>query len=173
VADRTGVKLMSYPKKAAMRRALQEALKTEVSAIGDRHIAIRNNLTSNWTSKNRPKFTKVGPKNSSDGIEMQIKMRAQEANQASISAYTLLDQGTSERKVRLVNWQSKTQPRSLISGPGSGYVVRRADGSPVIFPPVPGITKREFDDTANETLQPEMKEATDKAIRAALSKVVK
>jgi hypothetical protein len=167
------MKLVGWPRRRTLLKALQEEIKSHAAPVGDRHISIRNNLTSKWSAKNRPRFTRVGPKNIRNGVSLKIKMRAQEANQAGISVWTLLDRGTAERKVRLVGWQSKTTPRSLVSGSGSGYVVRKADGSPVIFPPVKGIDEREFDDTANEELKPDMDKATDEAIKAAMSKVIK
>lgn len=154
---------------------IAKAIARAWSPVGDEHVAQRDTLTAPWSSENTPDFDKIGPDATPRKVSMKIEMTAQEARKARVSVYTLLDEGTKVRHVRVTkDWTSKTAVRSTTSGAGSGDVVRNREGDPVIFfnEQPDGIDERFFDETINEELEPDLDAATIQGFGDGMEKLI-
>ena len=90
-----------------------------------------------------------------------VLMSGRDAQQAQITVWQLLDQGTRVRFMQLSpDWQSKTAPGQLRSGPGRGKKLGIDKEAPE-----PGIRARKF----GETVAKEMKGDADRSVREGYS----
>lgn len=90
-----------------------------------------------------------------------VLMSGRDAQQAQITVWQLLDQGTKVRFMQLSSdWQSKTAPGQLRSGPGRGKKMGIDKEAPE-----PGIRARKF----GETVAKEMKGDADKSVQEGYS----
>ena len=166
----TRVRLKKVPSKRKFIQNLKQGIREEWQDVGEEHVFLRIRWTQGWSADNRPKFKLIGPKNTQRGGYMGVRLTAKSARKAKVSVYTLLDKGTKVRHVKVSpDWQSKTTPGTIVSGPGRGDVIRNNKGEPIIFfnAGPEGIEKRDIDRTINDALLPELRAATRRGLRRA------
>jgi hypothetical protein len=101
-----------------IRSTAHGEIKAHVKGVQQAH----ENLVRPWErSEDKPKFDTVVVLTTGEIIGM-VEMSAQEAEQASLSVWQLLDRGTRIRYMMVSDdWVSKTWPGRTTSGAGSGH----------------------------------------------------
>lgn len=154
------LKLISRPIPPAEKmRRLRQALQAEIEPVGDEGVKLYGQPTETWSDVNKPAFTSemgVDPQQ----IAVRVAMQATHAVSASISVFSLLDEGTDVRYAHMTpDFEAKTTPGSLVSTEGRG-------GFSHLDFPLPGIAARNWTGVVNRMLNEEM----DRAVRAGLRK---
>lgn len=132
--------------KSGIRAAGMVGVRKTLQSVKKRH----ENVVKPWKSKDTPKFIPV-VKAQFRLILGFVNMEGDNAEQAHITVWQLLEHGTKVRFMQLSEgWQSKTSPRQLSSGPGAGFKlgIDKKEGQP-------GIVAREWSDTVGEAEKPD------------------
>lgn len=142
------------------RSDLFSAIKKSTSPIMQKHKTLRDQVTKTWGKTDKPKFV---PTITLEGqtIFWRVKVDAPAAQSASVSVWRLLNDGTEVmRAVMTPGFIRKTTVGQFTSQKGFGgmaYYSKDIDN--------PGIDAGGWDEKANETLEPEMREAIKIGIR--------
>ncbi len=131
--------------KSGIKAAGMVGVRKTLQGVQKRH----EDVVKPWKSKDRPKFIPV-VKRQHNAIFGFVNMEGENAEQAHKTVWQLLEHGTKVRFMQLSgNWQSKTSPRQLSSGPGAGFKlgIDTKDGQP-------GIVAREWSDTVGKAEKP-------------------
>lgn len=143
-----------------LRRELIDKVEKEI----DEGVRMFQRYTATW-EKNKPTFFKEIKVNERK-ISYEIKHKAPilKGSTAGLTAFKMLDEGTSVRRVAVSrDWQSKTYPRHIESGPGRGKVSKPSNK--LAFP---GIKARKIEETVKEEMDPKISKAIREAVRDGL-----
>lgn len=166
------VKNVRTPKQRS--KEILERVQPEIGRVLVRHQNLRNLATDGWSSRNKPNFP-MFIKQRGGRLSFGVRVVAPKAEQASISVYRMLNNrrhgrlATRVRRVMLVSgYQRKTLPRRFGNFGKGGGIRRTRGGSPVFRDTSQhpnGIEAREWDEMANDILEPEMTTAIKRGIR--------
>ena len=124
-----------------IRNEAKRHIRELVEKVAEKH----RNYVGTWEN-NAPDFS-VEDKSEGSKVVLGVLMEADAAEQATLSAWQLLDRGTDVRymQVSWPGWESKTWPEETVSGIGNGITLGLD-----IDNPRRGIEKREIAKTIAE-----------------------
>lgn len=168
MSKKRGFSLIKSPPGATIqRKMIRKQVTKQMQKVAKKHVKVRDQLTKNWSEKNRPDFD-VETEQNPNSITVRVTLEANDAKSARLSVYELLDEGTDVRYAQMSHdFKAKTTPGSLVSGSGQGSFLY-VDTN---LPHEEGIDAREFDETANDKLHKEMLDSITRGYKEGFAEV--